>query len=145
VRDGILDRLRRQIDEKLSEPAFQRGERFLDVLLPLIERWGRYFERGREQALLGLALDGVFTIPGLETLMRKLGHIRASHENAERLLRDGHSVLVYPGGAREACRPFTERNGIDFGGREGFVRLALRAAVPVVPVVARRPSQHVGS
>ena len=41
-----------------------------------------------------------------------------------------------PGGDREACRPWTERDKIDLGGHRGFVRLALRAGVPVVPVVA---------
>ena len=45
-------------------------------------------------------------------------------------------MAVYPGGDLEACRPWTDRNRIDFGGRTGFVRLALRCGVPVVPVVA---------
>jgi hypothetical protein len=43
---------------------------------------------------------------------------------------------VYPGGDLEACRPRTQRNKIDFAGRTGFVRLALRSGVPVIPVVA---------
>jgi len=43
---------------------------------------------------------------------------------------------VYPGGDLEACRPWVQRNKIDFAGRKGFVRLALRCGVPVVPVVA---------
>ena len=33
-------------------------------------------------------------------------------------------------------RPWSERNRIDFGGRVGFVRLALRTQVPVVPAVS---------
>ncbi len=95
-----------------------------------------YRERGRKQALLGLAFDGMFAIPGVESLMRKLGEVPASHENATRALSAGHSLLVYPGGAREAFRPFTERNKIVFGEHKGFIRLALRTGVPVVPVVA---------
>jgi 1-acyl-sn-glycerol-3-phosphate acyltransferase len=93
-------------------------------------------ERGLDDPLIGLAMDGVFGIPGFETLMRKLGQIPASHDNAEKALRAGHSVLVYPGGAKEAFRPWTDRNRIEFSGHRGFVRLALRAGVPVVPVVA---------
>jgi 1-acyl-sn-glycerol-3-phosphate acyltransferase len=42
---------------------------------------------------------------------------------------------VYPGGEHEVLRPWTDRNKIDFGGHMGFVRLALRKRVPVVPVV----------
>lgn len=95
-----------------------------------------YRERGLGDALLGLAFDGVFGIPGFETLMRRLGEIPASHDNAERALRAGHSLLVYPGGARESFRPWTDRNRVDFSGHKGFVKLALRAGVPVVPVVA---------
>lgn len=95
-----------------------------------------YRARGREEPLLGLAVDAAFAIPGFEILMRKLGQVPANHENAVRVLREGSSVLVYPGGAHEAFRPFTDRNRVDFGGHKGFVRLALRTGVPVVPVVA---------
>jgi 1-acyl-sn-glycerol-3-phosphate acyltransferase len=95
-----------------------------------------YRERGVSDPLLGLAFDGAFGVPGFETLMRKLGEIPANHENAEEALRTGNSVLVYPGGAREAFRPWTDRNKIEFSGHRGFVRLALRTGVPVVPVVA---------
>jgi 1-acyl-sn-glycerol-3-phosphate acyltransferase len=95
-----------------------------------------YRERGIEDPLLGLAFDAAFGIPGFETLMRKLGEIPASHENAERALETGNSLLVYPGGARETFRPWTDRNRIVFSGHKGFVKLALRTGVPVVPVVA---------
>jgi 1-acyl-sn-glycerol-3-phosphate acyltransferase len=50
-------------------------------------------------------------------------------------------LLVYPGGDYEACRPWSERDRIDFAGRKGFVKLALRSQVPVVPVVAHG-AQH---
>jgi 1-acyl-sn-glycerol-3-phosphate acyltransferase len=43
---------------------------------------------------------------------------------------------VYPGGDHETHRPSWESSTVDFGGRKGFIRLALRAGVPIVPVVA---------
>jgi 1-acyl-sn-glycerol-3-phosphate acyltransferase len=43
---------------------------------------------------------------------------------------------VYPGGDREVHRPVWERNRVDFGGRKGWIRLALEQDVPIVPVVA---------
>jgi 1-acyl-sn-glycerol-3-phosphate acyltransferase len=43
---------------------------------------------------------------------------------------------VYPGGDWEVHRPSWERNQVDFAGRRGFVRLALDANVPIVPVVS---------
>jgi 1-acyl-sn-glycerol-3-phosphate acyltransferase len=51
-------------------------------------------------------------------------------------LRAGGSVVVYPGGDHEVFRPWTERHTIDFNGRTGFIRLALRTGVPIVPAVS---------
>ena len=47
----------------------------------------------------------------------------------------GAAVLVYPGGDYEVHRPSWERNRVDFGGRKGFIRLAIEQDVPIVPVV----------
>jgi 1-acyl-sn-glycerol-3-phosphate acyltransferase len=44
-------------------------------------------------------------------------------------------VLVYPGGDYEVHRPIWESRRIDFGGRKGFIRLAIEEDVPIVPVV----------
>jgi 1-acyl-sn-glycerol-3-phosphate acyltransferase len=44
--------------------------------------------------------------------------------------------LVYPGGDYEVHRPSWNRHRVDFGGRKGFIRLALDENVPIVPVVA---------
>jgi 1-acyl-sn-glycerol-3-phosphate acyltransferase len=45
-------------------------------------------------------------------------------------------VLVYPGGDHETFRPSWHSDRIEFGGRKGFIKLALERGVPVVPVVA---------
>ena len=57
---------------------------------------------------------------------------------------DGAILLVYPGGDREVFRTWRDRNRIDFGGRLGFVRLALRTGVPVVPAGSGAPVVKVG-
>jgi len=95
-----------------------------------------YRERGLRSPLIGLALDAAFGIPGFRDLMRKIGEVPASRENAARALDRGLAVLVYPGGDHEVFRPWTDRNRIDFGGRKGFIELALRKRVPLVPVVS---------
>jgi 1-acyl-sn-glycerol-3-phosphate acyltransferase len=83
-----------------------------------------------------LTYDLLLALPGIGPMLRRLGAIPASTQDAEQALGRGACVVVYPGGDLEACRPWTQRNQIDFGGRKGFVRLALRTGVPVVPVVA---------
>jgi 1-acyl-sn-glycerol-3-phosphate acyltransferase len=83
-----------------------------------------------------LAYDLLFALPGIGPVLRRLGAVPASTGEAEAALARGACVVVYPGGDLEACRPWTQRNKIDFAGRKGFVRLALRCGIPVVPVVA---------
>jgi 1-acyl-sn-glycerol-3-phosphate acyltransferase len=99
------------------------------VALEIIRR------RGLERAAYALGYDALFGAPVVGPFLRRIGTIPAGGPQAEVALAQGALVLVYPGGDREACRPWTERNRIDFCGHRGFVRLALRAGVPVVPVV----------
>ncbi len=89
---------------------------------------------GVERAFYQLAHNLVLSYPGLGFL-RKYGTVAASQENARRALEAGAAVLVYPGGDYEVHRPSWERNRVDFGGRKGFIRLALEQDVPIVPVV----------
>jgi 1-acyl-sn-glycerol-3-phosphate acyltransferase len=84
----------------------------------------------------GLAHEVVISLPLVNQFIVPLGAVRASHENALRLFDRSAKVLVYPGGDYDAMRPFRDRDRIVFGGRRGYVRLALRAGVPIVPVVA---------
>jgi 1-acyl-sn-glycerol-3-phosphate acyltransferase len=94
-----------------------------------------YKHFGADRRFHQLAHDLVFQVPGL-AMLRKYGTIPANHENATAALREGAALLVYPGGDRETYRPSWHGGEIDFGHRSGFVRLALAADVPIVPVVA---------
>lgn len=95
-----------------------------------------YRRFGMDAVPYGLMHEVLLRFPIVNQIMSPLGAVRASHENGERLLRAGKKVLVYPGGDVDALRPFRDRDRIVFDGRDGFVRLALRTAVPIVPVVA---------
>lgn len=90
---------------------------------------------GPERPLHVLVHNLVSAYPGL-AFLRRLGTLPADPGVAREALAAGSCVLVYPGGDREAHRPTTESAEIQFGGRTGFVRLALEAGVPIVPVVA---------
>jgi 1-acyl-sn-glycerol-3-phosphate acyltransferase len=92
--------------------------------------------RGIDAPAYVLAYDLLFAVPGVGPSLRRLGAIPASTSQASLALARGACVLVYPGGDLEACRPWTQRTKVDFAGRKGFVQLALRCGVPVVPVVA---------
>ncbi|HEX8104789.1 MAG TPA: lysophospholipid acyltransferase family protein [Solirubrobacteraceae bacterium] len=94
-----------------------------------------YEHFGADRLFHQLAHDMVFKIPGL-AMLRRYGTVPANHENAQRALANGAALLVYPGGDHESYRPTFAANEVDFGGRSGFVKTALDAGVPIVPVVA---------
>jgi 1-acyl-sn-glycerol-3-phosphate acyltransferase len=90
---------------------------------------------GVERRFYQLAHTGVMTGPSGRTV-RKYGTVAADPRNAELALESGAAVLVYPGGDYEVFRPSWESDRVDFGGRKGFIRLALRLGVPIQPIVS---------
>jgi 1-acyl-sn-glycerol-3-phosphate acyltransferase/nucleoside-diphosphate-sugar epimerase len=73
--------------------------------------------------------------PFLFDFMIKLGGVPASRANAERLLRHGEIVGVFPEGIRGAFTPYREAYRIGPAWRDDFAALALRHRVPIVPLV----------
>jgi 1-acyl-sn-glycerol-3-phosphate acyltransferase len=80
-----------------------------------------------------LALDMFALLPMLAPLLSKSGSVRASPENAERLLRDGELLGVFPEGVKGIGKRFRERYKLARFGRGGFVRVALRTGTPIIP------------
>jgi 1-acyl-sn-glycerol-3-phosphate acyltransferase len=73
--------------------------------------------------------------PGVSMLVSKIGLVPAHPANAQRLLRDeGQLVLVFPEGQKASRKLFWQRYHLRRFGRGGFVRTAMRAGVPIVPV-----------
>jgi 1-acyl-sn-glycerol-3-phosphate acyltransferase len=89
---------------------------------------------GVERRFHQLAHNLVLASP-LGPFLRNFGTVAASHENARKALEADAAVLVFPGGDWEVHRPSWQSAKIDFGGRKGFIRLALEQDVPIVPVV----------
>lgn len=88
---------------------------------------------GAGRFLRPLAADMVFDTPVLGTAARRIGATLADHENAERLLDEGHAVGVFPEGFKGVGKSFSERYRLQRFGRGGFVAAALRAGAPIVP------------
>ncbi len=80
-----------------------------------------------------LALDMFALLPVLAPLLTKSGSVRASPENAERLLRRGELLGVFPEGVKGIGKRFGERYKLTRFGRGGFVRVALRTGTPIIP------------
>lgn len=73
--------------------------------------------------------------PGVAMAAAKLGVVPAHPANAQRLLGDeGRLALVFPEGMKGSGKVLWQRYRLRRFGRGGFVRTALRARVPIVPV-----------
>ncbi|MFI5730205.1 lysophospholipid acyltransferase family protein [Kribbella sp. NPDC051587] len=80
-----------------------------------------------------LAADLVFRTPFVGEWSRKGGATLANNDDAERLLRQGNLVGVWPEGFKGLGKPFSERYKLQRFGRGGFVSAAMRTGVPIVP------------
>src|SRR5215213_10350347 len=96
----------------------------------------KFYERfGYGRPIHTLSHDTLFVGP-LERILTGTGFIRANRSNALQALGAGALVIVFPGGDYDAARPTGLQNVIDFAGRTGYIRTAIEAGVPIVPMVS---------
>lgn len=75
-------------------------------------------------------------VPFVRRLAAAVGTVDGTQENVDRLLANDELVMVLPGGLREAVKPRELRYRLLWGKRYGFIRAALRAQAPIVPVAS---------
>jgi len=102
----------------------------LDALMTAVAVHGVH-QQPRHLRMLGA--DLVFRTPFVGELARKTGQTLACDSDAQRLLRAGELVGVWPEGFKGVGKPFAARYKLQRFGRGGFVSAALRAGVPIVP------------
>ncbi|MCS6845085.1 MAG: acyltransferase family protein [Caldilineales bacterium] len=81
-----------------------------------------------------LVADWFPTLPFLSILLQRTGQVQASPLNALRLLRQGELVVVFPEGYKGVGKLYRDRYQLARFGRGGFIRIAVAAGVPIVPV-----------
>jgi 1-acyl-sn-glycerol-3-phosphate acyltransferase len=95
-------------------------------------QWWRHF--GRTRPLHGTAHDALMAAPGIGAYFRRMGVIPAAPDSIAGALAAGHDVALWPGGEIDSLRPWTRRDEAILAGRLGFVRMAIRSGVPIVPI-----------
>jgi len=92
-------------------------------------------EEELHRPVYGLA-DHIFkAVPIIGTMWARAGGVAAHPENAYRLLREQQQlVLVFPEGTKGPGKLYSERYQLRRFGRGGFVEIAMRAGVPVIPI-----------
>jgi len=92
-------------------------------------------EKDLGRAVYGLAENLFRTLPVVGTLWSRSGGVAAHPDNAYRLLHDEEQlVLVFPEGTKGTGKHFRDRYQLRRFGRGGFVEIAMRAGVPVIPI-----------
>lgn len=104
-----------------------------DMLMFMYDWYRRY---GTDRLAYGLMHPYAWKVSPLPQLGAPVGAVMAHPKMAIAALNRGASVLVYPGGAEDVFRPHYLRHRIHFLGRKGFIKLALREEIPIVPVVS---------
>jgi 1-acyl-sn-glycerol-3-phosphate acyltransferase len=92
-------------------------------------------EKELQRPVYGLADYFFRTVPVVGTLWARSGGVSARPANAYRLLKEQQQLaLVFPEGTKGPSKSFTDRYQLRRFGRGGFVEIAMRAGVPVIPI-----------
>jgi 1-acyl-sn-glycerol-3-phosphate acyltransferase len=95
-------------------------------------QWWRRF--GQDRVLHGTAHDALMAIPLIGKYFRCMGVLPAAPDSIAAALADGRDVALWPGGEVDSLRPWRERDRANLAGRKGFVKMAIRAGAPIVPI-----------
>src|SRR3954462_12647165 len=123
--------------ERLPEPpalliGIHSGAPFVwDAWTVGIQWWRRF---GDDRPLHGTAHDALMAAPVIGSYFRRMGVLPAAPDSISAALAEGHDVALWPGGEIDSLRPWTKRDEAILAGRNGFVRMAIKTGVPIVPI-----------
>ena len=123
--------------EKLPDPpvlliGIHSGAPFVWDAWTIGVQWWRHF--GSTRSLHGTAHDALMALPAVGSYFRRMGVLPAAADSISAALAAGHDVALWPGGERDSLRPWTQRDEAVLAGRMGFIKLAIRSGVPIVPI-----------
>ena len=92
-------------------------------------------EKELDRPVYGMADHWFKGMPVVGTLWARGGGVAADPENAYRLLREQKQLaLVFPEGSKGPGKTYAERYQLRRFGRGGFVEIAMRSGVPIIPI-----------
>lgn len=74
--------------------------------------------------------------PVLRWLFEGGEFLSGEEDRIAQAVSDGASIIVTPGGTQEGCRSALHRYRVDWGGRLGYLRLAARHGLPILPAAS---------
>jgi 1-acyl-sn-glycerol-3-phosphate acyltransferase len=123
--------------EKIPEPpvlliGIHSGAPFVWDAWTVGYQWWRRF--GADRPIHGTAHDALMSAPVIGGYFRKMGVLPAAPDSISGALAAGRDVALWPGGEVDSLRPWTKRDEAVLAGRMGFVKMAIRSKVPIVPI-----------
>jgi 1-acyl-sn-glycerol-3-phosphate acyltransferase len=92
-------------------------------------------EKELGRPVYGLADEMFKRVPFVNLAWSRLGGVQAHPDNAYRLLREQQQLItVFPEGTKGPGKTFDQRYQLRRFGRGGFVQIAMRAGVPIIPM-----------
>lgn len=92
-----------------------------------------YNEHPKKRPVRFLVHDFAFKLPLIGSFVERAGGVRASPENAQKLLAHNQLILAFPEGIKGIGKPYEQRYKLQKFGSGGFVRLAIKSGVPIIP------------
>ena len=111
----------------------------MDVLvaIPALQKASGRFVRGMSDEIM-------YRNATLREKIASIGAVMGHAKIGDALFKAGKDILLFPGGAYEANKDLHERYTIKWKQRTGFVRMAARHGVPIVPVGIVGPDEWFG-
>jgi 1-acyl-sn-glycerol-3-phosphate acyltransferase len=104
-----------------------------------MDAWTFVYSHGKKFCKEGrhlhfVAHEVLFGFPLLGSYFRKLGGLPPIKSALDEALNQGKDLVIWPGGEIDSMRSWKRRHEVEFGGRKGFIKLAIKHNVPIVPV-----------
>ena len=84
----------------------------------------------------GIVHKSITRVPKMGRFVESLGFVSADGDALEQAVARREHIVTTPGGADEGMRSVFENYRVDWGTHRGYIRLALRLGLRIVPVAA---------
>lgn len=84
--------------------------------------------------IYGFTHPSIFKVAGVKQYFEKIGAVPATYEVAEDVFKKGDSLMIFPGGNRQALRSIWDYKKTSFEDSHGWAKIARTYNVPVIPI-----------
>lgn len=87
-----------------------------------------------DSIIYGFTHPSIFKVSGIKHYFEWIGAVPATYEVAEDVFKKGDSLMIFPGGNRQALRSIWDYKKTSFEYSHGWAKIARTHNVPVVPI-----------